>query len=92
MLEIRFSKQARKFTKSGVPAKHLRQIALRLQSLAANPNSLPTEELKGFAPYRRATSGEYRIIYRLEDNIFHVTLIGKRNDDEVYKLVSRFLK
>jgi mRNA interferase RelE/StbE len=37
----------------------------------------------------RTDSGEYRIIYRVEEDELHVALIGKRNDDEVYRLLRR---
>jgi mRNA interferase RelE/StbE len=45
------------------------------------PDSFP---LTGY-PYRRADIGEYRIVYRVEEDCLKVALIGKRNDDEVYR-------
>jgi len=45
-----------------------------------------------YAPWRRVKSGEYRIIYRIDGNDLHVDIIGKRNDDEVYRLIKRFLR
>ena len=57
-----------------------------------DPDSLPSVELKGYAPYRRAKSGEYRIIFYVEAGTLFVPLIGKRNDDEVYQLLKRFLR
>ena len=61
MLTIRLSKRADK-TLGKIPAKKARQIAARIKHLAENPDILPTVELKGYAPWRRAKSGEYRII------------------------------
>ena len=45
------------------------------------PDSSP---LVGY-PYRRADIGEYRIVYRVEEDCLKVALTGKRNDDEVYR-------
>ena len=44
----------------------------------------PDSSLIGY-PYRRADIGEYRIVYRVEGDCLKVALIGKRNDDEVYR-------
>ena len=49
-------------------------------------------ELKGYAPWRRAKSVEYRIIYKIDGDILCVALVGKHNDDEVYHLIERFLR
>ena len=33
--------------------------------------------------------GEYRIIYRIQEDILKIALIGKRNDAEVYRQLER---
>jgi mRNA interferase RelE/StbE len=53
---------------------------------------LPSEQLRGFAPLRRLKAGEYHIIYVIEENTVFVRLIGKRNDDEIYKALERVWK
>lgn len=37
------------------------------------------------AGYQRADSGGYRLIYRVEGDVLKLTLVGKRNDAEVYQ-------
>jgi mRNA-degrading endonuclease RelE of RelBE toxin-antitoxin system len=91
MLKINLSKDAARFLQK-LPPKHGKQLAERLQTLMINPEALPSVELKGYAPYRRAASGEYRIIFYVADDTLFVPLIGKRNDDEVYQLLKRFLR
>ena len=91
MLRINLSKEAERFLKK-IPAKHSKQLAERLYTLLQDPESIPSVELKGYAPYRRVKSGEYRIIFYIEDEMLFVPLIGKRNDDEVYQLLKRFLR
>lgn len=91
MLKINLSKDAERFLRK-LPAKHGKQIAERLHLLMTDADALPSVELKGYAPYRRATSGEYRIIYYVQEDTLFIPLIGKRNDDEVYQLLKRFLR
>jgi mRNA interferase RelE/StbE len=54
----------------------------------ANPKPHDSKELKG-QPYRRTDIGEYRIIYRVEENVLKIALVGKRNDSAVYKKLAR---
>lgn len=91
MLTIKLSKRADKAL-GKIPAKQAKQIAVRIKQLADDPEALPTVELKGYAPWRRAKSGEYRIIYKIDGDILRVALVGKRNDDEIYRLIERFLR
>ena len=90
MRKIRFSRQAESFLRKA-PSKHAKQIIERIQDLSKDPNSGQNAELKGFAPMRRLKSGEYRVIYEMKDDAVDVIIIGKRNDDEVYQLLKRFL-
>ena len=50
----------------------------------ANPEPHDSKELKGH-PYRGTDIGEYRIIYRVEEDVLKIALVGKRNDSAVYK-------
>jgi mRNA interferase RelE/StbE len=88
MLKIEISKRAGKFLTT-LPPKQGRQLAVKIQQLRENPEPNDSLLLKGFAPYRRADQGEYRIIYYVQDDILKVDLIGKRNDDDVYKQLRR---
>jgi mRNA interferase RelE/StbE len=88
MPRLDLSKQAFNFL-SELPAKQGRQIMERLKILSDDPQGLPSELLKGYAPLRRAKAGEFRIVYALEDDVLKVRLIGERNDDEIYKALQR---
>jgi mRNA interferase RelE/StbE len=63
--------------------------------LALNVEPLPadSEQLSGYQGLYRVDSGEYRIIYRYFPNqdLIEVILVGKRNDDDVYKRLKRLL-
>jgi mRNA interferase RelE/StbE len=87
MKRIELSREAASFLK-GLPAKHARQVAEKLD-LLAKEEAAPSEMLKGYAPMRRLRAGEYRIIFVAEADFVQVRLIGKRNDDEIYKALEK---
>ena len=87
MLKINLSKDSEKFLKK-LPPKHGKQIAQKITALRENPKPNDSKLLKN-SSYLRADIGEYRIIYSVEDNTLKIFLIGKRNDDEVYKRFKR---
>jgi mRNA interferase RelE/StbE len=64
--------------------KPIRQVMLNILKLTKNPVPQDSKKLTGYC-YYRIDIGEYRVIYDVEDDILHVSLVGKRNDDEVYK-------
>lgn len=83
MLKLNITKQVLKFFRS-LPAKQYRQVFNKILALMEDPEPPDSSLLVGY-PYRRADIGEYRIIYRVEEDCLKVALIGKRNDDEVYR-------
>jgi mRNA interferase RelE/StbE len=89
MLKLDLYKAAARFIER-LPAKHRRQIATKISELRTQPFPQDAKPLKGHAyPYFRADQGEYRIIYGVEDATLRVFLVGKRNDDEVYRRLRR---
>ena len=91
MRRIDLSKQALEFLQRA-PVKPAKQIAAKLKLLGEDPSALPSEGLKGYAPLRRLKSGEFRIVFAVEPGIVRIVLIGKRNDDEIYKELARAWK
>jgi mRNA interferase RelE/StbE len=87
MRRINLSRQARKFLPT-VPPKHGRQLEVKIRQLTVDPQPQDSKPLKGYDCWR-TTSGEYRIIYEYDDTELRVLIIGKRNDDEVYRLLRR---
>ena len=69
-------------------AKQYRQVVSKVFALLANPAPQDAVKLRGH-DYWRVDSGEYRIIYAVEQTVLLVPLIGKRNDDEIYKRLGR---
>ncbi len=89
MPAIKLTKDAREFIKELQP-KQAKQIAVKIFSLGDDPHPNDHKSLKDSPEgYLRVDSGEFRIIYRIEDDTVIVATIGKRNDDEVYKRFGR---
>jgi mRNA interferase RelE/StbE len=70
-------------------AKQYRQIGRKVLSLVRNPFPQDAKALEGYAGVFRVDCGEYRIIYSINKDTIEIELIGKRNDDEVYKKFKR---
>ncbi|MEN8219696.1 MAG: type II toxin-antitoxin system RelE/ParE family toxin [Pseudomonadota bacterium] len=90
MYKLDITADALNFTKS-LPAKQFKQIFTAIMELLKNPSPHDSSQLKGYPGLYRKDVGEYRIIYKFDDDIVYVLLIGKRNDDEVYKKLRRKL-
>jgi mRNA interferase RelE/StbE len=89
MLKISVTKQAARFQEK-LKAKQKHQVGRRILALSEDPDPPDSKRLRGSVEgHRRADVGEYRIIYRVDGGTLVVSLIGKRNDDEVYKEMKR---
>jgi len=89
MLKIDISKRAVKFIDS-LPAKQKKQITTKIFELSNNPEPPDSIQVKGFPQFRRTSVGEYRIIYQVDNKIILViVLVGRRNDDDIYKQLKR---
>jgi len=87
MLRLDLTKKALAFLDK-LPPKQFKQVSKKIFSLMVNPKPHDSKELKG-QPYRRTDIGEYRIIYRVVENVLKIALVGKRNDSAVYKKLAR---
>jgi mRNA interferase RelE/StbE len=88
MLKPNFSRQSEKFLlklQKGQP-KHAKQVALKITELCSDPLPQDSSQLRGY-DYKRVNVGEYRIIYTFDEETLFLIFIGKRNDNEVYKLL-----
>lgn len=88
MRKLDLTKEALDFW-DGLDAKPYRQVGRKVLSLLLNPHPPDKKSLIGAPGYFRVDCGEYRIIYRLDDDVLRIALIGKRNDDRVYEIFKR---
>ena len=81
---MQLTRDAQKFLDT-LPPKQFRQVVQKVFALLSNPRPNDSKELKGY-PFLRSDMGEYRIVYDLpNEDTLRVILIGKRNDDDVYR-------
>ncbi|EIJ40935.1 cytotoxic translational repressor of toxin-antitoxin stability system [Beggiatoa alba B18LD] len=87
MLKINFKTKKVIDSFRELPAKQYKQIVSAIFELALNPNQHDIKLLKGYEKYKlmRKDVGEYRIVFRHDESELMIVVIGKRNDDEVYK-------
>ena len=87
MRKFDIDRDAAKFLQD-LDAKQYKQVASKIFSLMADATPTDYRQLIGYS-YQRVDSGEYRIAYRFDAENIYVILIGKRNDDKVYRKLKR---
>jgi mRNA interferase RelE/StbE len=84
MLKIDITKSAGKFIKK-LPPKQYRQVVSTILAQRENPTPTDSKQLIGYPDYHRVDIGEYRIVYRFDKDAVYIAIVGKRNDDDVYR-------
>jgi mRNA interferase RelE/StbE len=85
---LELEREAAKFLRR-LPPKQARQIAAKIEDLRHDPTPNDAKALTDHPPFWRATAGEYRIIYRFDEQELRIPLIGRRNDADVYRRLRR---
>lgn len=88
MRKLDITRDARKFI-TELQAKQFRQVGIKMLSLLENAQPPDARPLVGNNNYWRTDVGEFRIVYEFDETTVYVIVIGKRNDDEVYKRLDR---
>jgi len=87
-VNLELTNDARSFLEN-LPSKQYKQVASKIFELLRNPYPHDAKHIKGLTGYRRVTSGEYRIAYLVVGETIRIALVGKRNDDEIYRMLYR---
>ncbi len=72
-------------TLRNLPRPDQRRIAARIDALAENPRPPGVEKLEGADDLYRIRAGDYRIVYRIEDERLLVLVIRIGHRREVYR-------
>ena len=88
-MDLILSRAAKKFIEK-VEGKQAKQIAIKIKELESNPYPADSKKLKGKeSQYYRVSVGEFRVTYRVEEEVISILLVGERNDNEVYNQFRR---
>ena len=68
--------------------KQYRQVVGGILDLLNDSRPHYSKQLSG-SPYLRLAVGEYRVIYRDDEETVYIVVVGKRNDGEAYRLIER---
>ncbi len=76
------------FIKS-LASKQYKQVAGAIFDLCKNPNQNDVIFLKGYEKekLKRKDVGEFRVVFKHDETRLIIIVVGKRNDDDVYKLL-----
>lgn len=88
MLKLDLSRAAGDFV-TGLPGSQFKQVVSAMLTLLKDPRPHDGRPLSGMDGYCRVDSGEYRIVFRVDDELLRVPLIVKRNDDEIHRCLGR---
>ena len=88
MYKLDMTKAAGKFVQK-LDAKQFRQVLTTILKLREEPEPHDSKQLMGSPEYRRLDIGEYRIIYRVKIDTVKIAVVGKRNDEDVYRRFKR---
>lgn len=90
MLKRQITRDAEK-TLDKMTNKHFCQVYEAIEALRVQPEPEDSKELvSNVRPKRRRKDiGEYRVIYWYDTETLYIDLVGKRNDDDVYKKAKR---
>ncbi len=62
-----------------------KRIARRIEALATEPRPSGVKKLEGEKDLYRIREGDFRIIYRIEDRILLILVLGIGNRRDVYR-------
>ncbi len=88
MRKLAMTKDSLDFVRK-LQAKQFKQVISKILGLMSDPTPADSESLRGYEQYRRTDIGEFRIIYRYNEDSISIALVGLRNDDAVYKQFDR---
>ena len=85
MLEIKFSSKVGKALKR-IPTGQRKRISTEIEALYFDSEPKGSRVVRGgWTSCRRIKVGNYRVIYLLEDDMLHIAVIDKRNDERAYR-------
>jgi mRNA interferase RelE/StbE len=73
----------------GLESKQYRQVTRRIHSLGRDAFPHDAKHLSNNPGCRRIDVGDFRVCYRVDQDVVLVIAVGRRNDDNVYRELDR---
>ncbi len=77
---------------TALDAKQYKQVARKIFALTLDALPPDSSLLQGYDNVRRADIGEFRVIYRIREDAVKIMMVGRRNDDAVYRALARKMR
>ncbi len=68
-----------------IPKDDRNRIIEKIESLAENLPNPDTTKMKGNNPFHKVRSGDYRIIYEIQENVFVILIIKIGHRKDIYR-------
>ncbi|MDD5327600.1 MAG: type II toxin-antitoxin system RelE/ParE family toxin [Phycisphaerae bacterium] len=85
MYAVKLKPQAAKFIAAQPNKKIQRQLIAHIEALAVNPRPVGSKLLHTQEKLYRIRSGDYRIIYQIQDKILLVVIVSIGNRKDIYR-------
>ena len=72
--------------------KYRRQVTSKIEALKNDPRPANAEQLRGYPQFLRIRSGNYRIVYTINDQVLLVTVITVGNRQDIYDRLRRMFE
>lgn len=82
--EVEISEAAKDFLKT-ISKADAKRIGKKIDNLVENPRPNGVEKLSGEENIYRIRSGDYRVIYQIEDKILYILVLKVGHRKEVYR-------
>jgi mRNA interferase RelE/StbE len=69
-----------------IPGPDRRRIGRRIESLAHDPRPAGAVKLKGPVEFYRIRAGDYRVIYRIHDDVLEVVVVRVGHRGDIYRM------
>jgi mRNA interferase RelE/StbE len=87
-MKLLMHNSARKFLEA-LDAKQNKQVSVRVLGLMHESQPHDMRHLSGYPRHFRIDVGEFRVVYLIDGDTVNVKAINRRNDDAVYRELSR---
>ena len=72
-----------------LPKRESQRIARQIDALKTDPRPTGCKKLKGREDFYRVRVGDYRVVYRIQDDILLILIVRVGDRKEIYEIIRR---